>query len=76
VIDLVAKEDDLFVFVIGIHFRKPFQATFAGSSGESGCQDGCLDNQRDCGVGNLDIVCHNRYLELKLNKEMVGRFGN
>ncbi len=39
-IDLVAKEDDLFVFGVGVHSIKPFQASFAGSSRESGRQDG------------------------------------
>ena len=35
-IDLIAKKDDLLVFVVNIHGCKTFQASFAGSAGESG----------------------------------------
>lgn len=31
-INSVAEEDDLLVFLVDLHFRQPFQASFAGSS--------------------------------------------
>ena len=66
---LVMKKDDLFVFVVSIHFRKSFQASFADSSGESGCEKGGFNDQSNCGIDNIEIVSHN--LCLKLNK-MIG----
>lgn len=67
-IDGVAKKDDLFVFLIGIHLRQTFQVSFSDSPGESGCEDGGFNNQCNRGINNLDILCHNLYL--KVNKTM------
>jgi len=64
-IDLVAEEDDFLLFVVGVHFRQAFQASFAGSSGESGGKNRSFNDQCNRGVDNLDIVCHNLVLNLR-----------
>ena len=70
-IDLVMKEENLLVFVIGIHFRKTLQISFSGSPRESGGKDGCLDYKCDCGVNDFDIVCHGLCLELNRMLEIA-----
>jgi hypothetical protein len=69
----ITKKDDFLIFVIHIHFRKPFQTSFAGSSGESGSQKGGFNDQCNCGVDNLDIVCHNQCLKLNETMEIINR---
>ena len=65
-VDLVTKKKNLLVFIICIHLLKPFQASFSGSGRESGRQKGGFNDECDCGIDNVEIVCHNQYL--KLNK--------
>ena len=70
-IDLVAKEDNLFVFAVNIHSGKPFQASFASSSRESGSKNSCFDDECNSRVNDFDIICHNLSLELNRMMEIV-----
>jgi hypothetical protein len=57
-IDLIAKKDDLFVFVVNIHFGKSLQASFASSSRESGSQNRSLNNKFDSRINSIYIFDH------------------
>lgn len=50
-----------------------FQATFSSSSRELSCKDGGLNNQCNRGIDNLDICCHNLYLELNKRMKIIKR---
>ena len=56
-IGLIAKKDDLFVFVVNIHFGKSLQDSFANSSRESGSKNSSLDNKCNSRVNDFDIIC-------------------
>jgi hypothetical protein len=57
-IDLVTKKDDFLIFVVGIHFRQPFQASFAGSSGESGSYNGRFNDQCNSMGDDVQVLAH------------------
>ena len=57
-IDGITKKDDFLNFVINIHSRKPFQASFASSSRESCCKNSCLDDECNCCVNNIGVFGH------------------
>jgi hypothetical protein len=55
-INLVSKKDDLFVFVVNIHFRKTLQTSFADSPRKSCCKNSGLNNQFDSRIDNIYII--------------------
>ena len=70
-IEFVTKKDDLFVFGVSIHFRKSFQASFANSSRELGCEDGCFNNERSCCINNVGILGLNLCLEFNKTIKII-----
>ena len=57
-VDSVIEKEDLLGFGVNIHGGKAFEASFTGSSGESGRQQGGFDDQGNTVADDLEVLIH------------------